>query len=106
MTEGDSSGQVILEMSRDLVLDHMQVATPKVNGSVDPIYTPSNNGLMLTGYKGDVETNGEMQHLVVDLRNQAVDGFQIPQAVTARVRTATGIITIPLTFANCRAKAK
>ena len=106
MTQGDPSGKVTLEMNHDLVLDHMGISTEKVNGSVDPIYTPSKNGLMLTGYKADLETNGETQHLVVEITNQAVDGFQVPQVVSARVRTPTGIITIPLTFANCHAKAR
>ena len=108
VTQKDSSGEVVLEMNHDLVMDRMHVATSKVNGNVDPVFTPGKGGLMLTGYEGNVRSEGgPAQQLTVKVTYQDVDGFQLPHAVTALIaRPSGGPINLPLTFATCHAKGK
>jgi len=108
LSEKDASDSVLIVMNHDLLIELLQVETPKVNGTVtmSPHFKSSPDGLMLVGYSADIDSAGQKQH--IDLKNdyQQVGGFQIPRTVTAAVGVEDTVVTVPITFTACQAKGK
>ena len=108
ITQKAGSMTVSLDMNREMVITHMEIASPKVNGGVDPVFASGKEGLLLTGYEAKVkDENDQLQDVSVRIGYQEVDNLQLPQAVTVAVKLPNGgTITAPINFMDCHATTK
>lgn len=72
---------IVILMSKDLLIQEMQITAPDYKSSIRPQFSKTTAGLVLTGYNADyVPSSGAgTVYLRADITNQDVDGFKLPQ---------------------------
>lgn len=81
----DGSSNIVMFMSKDLVISEIQVTAPEFLSTIRPEISKTANGFVLTGYVGDYSpTSGPGKvHLSVKIENTPVNGLQLPVTLIA-----------------------
>lgn len=107
LTYKEGSASVVTSMTHDFAIDEMNVKTPEFEGAVHPTFAREKGRYLLTGYEGTYKSGtGDPQHLSVRIENQAVEGFNLPQTVTALLPTPAGRIEFVLNFTEYHLKKR
>ena len=107
LTEKDASTDALVVMNKDLTIEHATVESPRVTGSMDPIFTATTEGLLLTSFDSKVSIGEQEPEISVKITYQKVGGYQLPHIVNAAVSMPGGQrVALPLTFANCQVKGR
>jgi hypothetical protein len=101
------SGDVATTMSHDFAIEELNFNSAKVNGSILPILAREKSGFVFVGYNATYlgADNDSLQSFVT-IENQAVDGLELPAKVKATFPSATGKLTVPLTFTDYQVKKR
>jgi hypothetical protein len=109
LRQKDASTDALVVMTKDLTIEHSNVESSKVSGSVDPVFAATKEGLLLTSYDSKVRIRDQAPEmfLKVKISYQRVGGYQLPSVVNAAVNLPRGQqVPLPLTFANCQVKGQ
>jgi hypothetical protein len=107
LTHKGASTDVLIVMNKDLTIEHEKVESSKASASIDPIFTATKEGLLLTGYDGKVSMLDREWGTSGKISYQTVGGYQLPHVVKAMLSVPGGRqLPLPVTFANCQVKGQ
>lgn len=107
LTHKDASADVHIVMNKDLTIEHENVESSKASASVDPIFTATKEGLLLTSYGGKVRMLDREWGTSGKISYQTVGGYQLPHVVNSMASVPSGQqLPLLVTFANCQVKGQ
>lgn len=93
---GDATVDLVL--NRDSLLTSMKVSTTSAIIVMNPKYSKTDKGLLMTSLNSDI--NNGTQKVNFDVQYQTVEGFQLPGKVTYQVTFPTQAVAIEMAFSN------
>ena len=102
-----ASTDVLIVMNKDLTIEHAKVESSTADASMDPIFTATKEGLLLTNYGGKVSMLDRVWDTSGKISYQTVGGYQLPHIVNAMLIVPGGQqLPLVVTFANCQVKGQ
>lgn len=102
---GQGATQVAVVLNLDLVIEEVRLTSPQLEGTLHPQWSPSDNGLLLSGYEGNYKAAaGQPSQLSAKIAYEEVEGLSLPSTVDFTVSTAVGTIPIRLVFQDYEVK--
>ncbi len=96
----DPQNSVVEVLDRDRVFKELHVKTPSMTGDFALTFTPSPEGLRITGADGNVSQNGGgPAHIKFGLDYQPAGSFQVPRNVSMEV---VNVGRFDYVFENCK----
>ena len=89
---------VDLVLNRDSLLTSMKVSTASAIIVMNPKYSKTDKGLLMTSLNSDI--NNGTQKVNFDVQYQTVEGFQLPGKVSYQVTFPTQAVSIEMSFSN------
>ena len=103
----EGTGNIVISMTRDFVMDEVSVATPQFEGTVRPKFSRNKRGFVLASYDVVYKAeSGNPQQLAVKIEYQNVEGFDLPSTIEATVTSPGGVVDVHLTFTDYRVKKR
>jgi hypothetical protein len=101
----EGTADVATTMSRDLAISALKVTTPEFNSTIQPQFSRSPKGFVLTGYQAEYfgKSPDEATKLNVRIAYQEVDGLQLPQTLSLDGSYGGSPFQVAVTFSGCRA---
>lgn len=101
------SGDVATTMNHDFAIEELNFSSAQVNGSILPILAREKSGFVFVGYNATyLGTDNDSLQSSVTIENQVVEGLELPAEVKATFPSATGKLTVPLTFTDYKVKKR
>jgi hypothetical protein len=95
-------------MRRDYVIDLMHVVTAKVDSLIQPQFTRTAKGLLLTALQGQYRPLSDgappPNSLQFRIEYQEVSGFQLPRRLWVSAHERRGVVLMDLGFGTCQAQ--
>ena len=98
--QGDA--HVVIAMDRNFMVTEITISGPNMDIAMRPRFAESPKGFLLSGYGSSMKVAGLTQEMELAIEEQAVEGFELPAVVTARM----GNVQIPLRFKSYRITKK
>ena len=104
----DSNTDITTMMGDDLSVRDLQVVTPQFKSDIQPQFTGSNEGRLLTAYQATYfgQTPDENTVLQVRIDYQPVNGLTLPKTLNISGTYGTSAFAIAVTFVDCSATKK
>ena len=101
----DSDTDVTTMMGDDLAVRDLQVVTPQFKSDIQPQFTGSSEGRLLTAYQATYfgQTPDENTVLQVRIDYQSVNGLNLPKSLNLSGTYGTSAFAIAVTFVDCSA---
>ncbi len=101
----EGTADVTTTMGKDLAVRELKVTTPEFSSTIQPRFTPSPRGLLLTGYQAEYygKSESETTKLHVDIGYQEVNGLQLPRTLSLGGSYGGNPFQIQVTFSGCQA---
>lgn len=93
---GDANVDIVL--NRDSLLTSMKVTTTSAIIVMNPKYSKTDKGLLMTSLNSDI--NNGTQKVNFEVQYQTVEGFQLPGKVSYQVTFPTQAVSIEMAFSN------
>jgi|HubBroStandDraft_3_1064219.scaffolds.fasta_scaffold30499_1 hypothetical protein len=93
---GEANVDIVL--NRDSLLTSMKVTTPSSIIVMNPKYSNTDKGLLMTSLNSDI--NNGTQKVNFEVQYQTVEGFQMPGKVSYQVTFPTQAVSIEMSFSN------
>jgi hypothetical protein len=100
--------RVGLVMRKDHTIDLMRLATDSFDSVIQPQFTQSPKGLLLTAIQGEYKAlpAGTPVTLQLRIEYQDVSGFQLPQRVYVLAQDGRQVVLMDLSFGTCQAQRR
>ncbi|HVZ16381.1 MAG TPA: hypothetical protein VG897_04640 [Terriglobales bacterium] len=97
---------IVILMSKELVIQEVQLTAPDYKSSIHPTFKKSPKGLMLTGYNADYLPNSGTGtvYLRSDFTTQEIRGFYLPHQLTISTTLNDKPSKMVLSFVEIQAK--
>jgi hypothetical protein len=104
----EGNADVVTTMGKDFAIRQLKVTTPDFNSTIQPQFTNSAQGFLLTGYQADYfgKTPSETTHLKVSIAYQEVNGVQLPQNLNLGGTYGGSAFQVEVAFFGCQATKK
>lgn len=104
----DRATDVVTTMSRDFAINNMKFTTPDSDNAIQPIFTATPKGLLLTSYETVYQSQKpeESTHLKVHIDYNTVDGIQMPQKLNLSSSYGGSPLNVELGFSDCKVTKK
>jgi hypothetical protein len=101
----EGSAEVATTMGKDLAIRALKVTSADFNSTLQPQFTRSPKGFLLTGYQAEYygKSASETTKLNVRIGYQEVNGLQLPQKLSLDGSYGGSPFQIDVTFSGCRA---
>lgn len=93
-----TDANVDIVMTKDGVITEMKVTTPSSVIAMQPMYIPTENGLLLSSINSDID-HGK-QKVNFQIQYQTVDGFEVPEIVAYQVTLPSQVVSIDMGFSG------
>src|SRR6267142_430839 len=101
-----ASGTAInVTMSKLFVINSVKVAAENFTSTIQPRFAKTSKGYLLTGYDAEYQgsAGSDRTELHVDMENQAVSGFQVPQKLALKGMYNGSPFAVEVVFSGCTA---
>ena len=108
LTYREDTTDVVTTMGRDFAISNMKITTPEFDSTIQPSFTRSPKGFLLSGYEADYASQKpeETTHLKVLMDYQPVDGFQMLHKLNLSGTYGGAAFAVELTFSGCKVTKK
>ncbi len=95
---------VVTTMGRDFAISNMKVTTPEFDSSIQPSFSTSPRGWLLTAYDATYNSQkpGDATQLKVSMKYQDVEGLKMPQKLNLSGTYGGNPFAVELTFSDCQ----
>lgn len=108
LTEVNGDASAYYVFGKDYVIRDIGYDSPQMTGSVQPQFTPSAKGLVLSAFSGDYK--GPLvpvgARVSVKFDYQTISDLQLPRSMQVKVQAGDQSYTLRLEFSNCTAKKR
>jgi hypothetical protein len=104
----DETADVVTTMGSDFVISDLKVTTPEFLSTIEPSFTRTPKGFLLSGYEAHYQSNKpeETTHLKVLIAYQEVDRVQMLQKLDLSGTYGATAFAVQLTFTGCQVTKK
>jgi hypothetical protein len=104
----DGGLRIAMVMRKDYTVDLLQLTTEKYDSVIQPQFTRSPKGLLLTAVQGEYKPlpSGTAASLQVRIQYQTVSGFQLPRRVHVSAIDKGEVVLMDLSFGTCQAQRR
>jgi hypothetical protein len=101
----ESGTAIDVTMSRLFVIDAVKVVAENFTSTIKPRFAKTPKGYLLTGYDAEYQGSGgsDRTELHVDMENQSVSGFQVPQKLVLKGLYNGSPFAVEVVFSRCTA---
>jgi hypothetical protein len=101
----EGTADVVTTMAKNFAIRELKVSTPEFNSVLQPQFTPSAQGFLLTGYVADYhgKSPSDTTQLKVGIAYQEVNGLQLPKKLDLSGSYGGSRFQIEVTFSGCQA---
>ena len=101
----DGSANVATAIGKDLAIRELKVTTTEFNSTIQPRFSGSPRGFLLTGYQAEYygKSPGQTTKLRVDILYQEVNGLQLPRKLSLGGSYGAVPFQVEVTFSGCQA---
>jgi hypothetical protein len=101
----EGTAAVVTTMGKDFAIHELKVNTPEFFSSLQPQFTRSPRGFLLTGYQADYrgKSPSDTTQLKVGIAYQEVNGFQLPKKLDLSGSYGGSPFQMQVTFLGCQA---
>ncbi len=101
-----ASGTAIdVTMSKLFIINSVKVVAASFTSTIKPRFAKTSKGYLLTGYEAEYQgsAGSDRTELHVDMENQAVSGFQVPQKLLLKGSYNGSPFAVEVVFSGCTA---